>query len=231
MNKKIEQLPKILIDNETKFLSQQDADRIFKTLNEKYPEQLKFIEPFVKYETLHPVDIKDSYIKVIDFIRFGTNDLATPQSQKIANTFSPIPQTELGLMDLTFELIRRARVGAGYREPAIKGKPIAKRPDGPFPEKLKAKTISKKALELGFKQCEIDSYVDQYYNENQEWCFITAEAWRRGFPPFHIKHGYEPSVDFFSKLFSEEKNQKLCKQRVAILKNETLERILKSADC
>ena len=213
MEKKMFRLKSLPLHPETKHVSQETADRIFDILQNNHHEWFEYIDRINdKGGSLHSVDVEDSYIRVIDHIR-GNPD------------FAPVPDTELGVIDLTFELWRRCRVTTGYPKPEIRGKPLAPSPDGPFPEKLAAKPISKETEKLGLTQEEVDRYVDQYYVENKGWCYIQGEAWRRDLVVFQLAPGYEKSIVALSKIYPKGEDDKIRHKKIGKLKKESADRV------
>lgn len=214
----ITNLPYLPIHEETKNISQDIADRIFDCLIKSYPEKISDIKKRNIGSDAHPVDIEESYFRVIKFVFDNSQE------------FPFFDKNELSLIDLMFELWRRVCVASKVREPKIRGKPLAPSVQGPFPERLSSKPVSEQTEASGLTQADADYFIDQYYSKNKLWSYIQGEAWRRNLVIFRLSSFEGVQFFDFAEIFPEMCAGSDWNKRMQCLRAEAADRIRISCD-
>jgi hypothetical protein len=108
----------------------------------------------------------EAYGKIVNYLK---ND---------ASNEIEVPQTDLGMIDLIYELSRRIRVAYELPDIMVTGKPLAPSPDGPFPPlvDLEMDFINEKR---GATQRMVDTVLNILYQRRPNLWFIAGEAARR----------------------------------------------------
>ncbi len=89
-----------------------------------------------------------------------------------------IPQNELGMIDLLYEISRRLRNAYELSNIPPRGKPLAPSPNGPFPPMLAVK-ISQRNEERGATQDIVDTVLADFYDQRPDLWFAASEAAQR----------------------------------------------------
>lgn len=147
-----------MADKAISYLWEKKSDLLLKMMNAEKREFIQY--DYTRY-------IPDYLGQVIRFLR-------KEASQDIA-----LPETDLGMMDLSFELSRRLRKARGLPEYKIPGRPLAAGPEGPFPPELPHLPILDK-VPLNLNQEQIDSIIDRAYKQRPDLFWELVEYMRRG---------------------------------------------------
>lgn len=98
--------------------------------------------------------------------------------RKEAGAQIDVPQTELGMVDLLYEISRRLRKAYGLTDIPPRGKPLAPSPNGPFPPMLAVK-VSQRNEERGATQEIVDTVLADFYDQRPDLWFVASEAAQR----------------------------------------------------
>lgn len=109
----------------------------------------------------------NAYSGVIEFV---INDISK---------YLPIPSTDVGLVDLSYELRRRIRKALDLPEVPILGKPFAPSPEGPYPPELAKVKIFHEYESWGLTQEFADSVLDSLYQLRPDLFYTLGESLRR----------------------------------------------------
>jgi hypothetical protein len=169
---KIEPLPDLPVTRED-YCSQKMTDDILHYLEENFIENLQSIR-----------DVDQGAMNGVVIANYG--DAMRVVREEIGKVM-PVPDCDLGYIDLCFELVRRFRAAHGMYVPVVQGKPLAPSPRGPFPPALKPVPISDYAKRNGLTQNLVDLMVNEYYENYPERCYICAEAYRRDVESSYIE--------------------------------------------
>jgi hypothetical protein len=156
-------LPKLKVVRET-YCSQEMTDKCVDFLWERAPDKILRI---IKEE---------NYPRNADYFRAMTG--AVEFLRQEASKEMDVPQTHLGLLDLSFELTRRIRKGHDFPEIKVEGKPLAPGPEGPFPP-LVSLEIRSFLKEKGLTQSMVDEVIQALYERRPDLFFIGGECARR----------------------------------------------------
>ena len=74
-----------------------------------------------------------------------------------------VPDSDIGYIELSFEMMRRYRVAYGYKVPQVQGNPLAPSVNGPYPSILDDHVLDAGTLRIGFTQEQVDAWCDEYY--------------------------------------------------------------------
>ena len=189
------QLPHLPLDEHTTHITQDMVDRIFDYLTEHYPER---VEKIAQYERGY------TDANTIMVYAEAMNPVIKDMSRMMDT-----PDSELGYIELNFELVRRCRTARRYELPKVMGKPLAPSIEGPYPDRLADKPIFHNAVfESGFTQELIDAWGDEYYQSNKNICFIKAESGRREVASFYLSTR-NPIAVYFRKKAEETGNENI----------------------
>jgi len=89
-----------------------------------------------------------------------------------------IPDHDIALIDIAYELSRRIRIAYGMNEIEVQGRPLAPSIEGPYPELIK-KPIGRYTKKDGFTQKKVDSILEDFYQANHKLCYVHSEQFRR----------------------------------------------------
>lgn len=150
------------------YCSQEVTDNVLQYLWNKVPE---FVLVLLRRE--HS-DFDQTYLmdlaRIVDFLR------------KEACKDISVPESHLGMVDLLFELSRRLRKIRGISEYRIKGHPLIKSPDEPWPELpwLPIELLPNGRIRYGVTQEIADRVIADAYKKRPDLFFEFAEILRRG---------------------------------------------------
>lgn len=190
----IKSLPPLPLDKNTTHITQEMADRILDYLVEHYPDCMEKVAMYERGYT--------------DGNTISTYHEAMCCVIQNIGKIMDVPDSELGYIELNFELVRRCRAFYNFEIPQVCGKPLAPSIDGPYPEKLIEKPIfCDSVFKAGFTQEQIDAWGDEFYENNKEICFERAEALRREVASNYLKRN--PIGVYFRQKAEETGNEKI----------------------
>lgn len=101
-------------------------------------------------------------------------------AKKAAGDTQPFPETDLGLIDLAYELSRRIRKAYGAPEYLTVGQPLAPTPEGPYPDFPEIDVErAKQQEELDISDDEVIKTVKHFYRENGFTAYVVGESMRK----------------------------------------------------
>lgn len=165
------------------YFGQEETDKALRYLWEKKPELVR------KQAEQEPSNFDQAYIMqlahIVDFLR---NE---------ASNEIDIPKTNLGMLDLLFELSRRLRRALDIKPWELRGCPLMDTPNDLAPDlpSLQIKTSNGGENYHGVTQEMVDRIISGAYKDAPELFYQTAECLRRGHIwPWDISNQMKPVI-------------------------------------
>lgn len=154
-------LPELKVVQE-EYCTQEMTDHVLRFLHEKRPDLITDIgeKPY------NPMAQQDALQRIVGYLRTDADEIE-------------IPDTRLGMIELTFEIYRRYKKAAGEPVLEVSGKPIASGEDEPLCPLKRVPVVERP----GIIQEVVDYIIPLSYEERPDLWYELAEAARRGVRP------------------------------------------------